>query len=122
MTLPAAFFSVITSLPPLSATDLTLPPETPRPLISVVVVHFFLPFYVVHVFLVLIAERANDSPVGSPTASEAMFAPPLPWVTLNLRLGCPVARPLLEPEAVGAFGQLTNLIAADELVAARPDR
>ena len=41
-----------------------------------------------------------------------MFAPPLLWLTLTLRLGWPVARPLLEPEAFGAFGQLLNLIAA----------
>ena len=69
VTLPAAFFSVITSLPPLSATDLTLPPEIPRPLIDVVVVHFFLPFLVTHVLCVTNAERANFRPLGSPMAT-----------------------------------------------------
>ena len=89
MTLPAAFFSVITSLPPFSATDLTLAPETPRPLISVVVVHFFLPFEVVHVLWELIADRANDSPLGRPTASDAIFGRALAVGHLDAELRMP---------------------------------
>ena len=87
VTLPAAFFSVMTSLPPLRATDFTLAPETPRPLISVVVVHFFLPFLVTQVLCVTNAERENFSPAGSPTATDAMFAAPLPWVALKWSFG-----------------------------------
>ena len=87
-----------------------------------VVVHFFLPFDVVHVLWVLIADFANDSPLGSATASDAMFAPPLLLLTLTFRLGCPVARPLLEPDAFGAVAQLLNLIAADEVRTGRPVR
>ena len=59
----------------------------PRPLVRVVVVHFFLPCLVVHVLCVTIAERENFSPLGSPTVSGRMFAAPLPWVTLKLSFG-----------------------------------
>ena len=52
-----------------------------------VVVHFFLPFLVTHVLWVTNAERENFSPLGSPTASDAMFAAPLPWVALKLSFG-----------------------------------
>src|ERR1700757_1115658 len=87
VTLPAAFLSVITSLPPLSATDLAVAPLMPRPFVRVVVVHFCLPPLVVHVLLMTIPARENVSPLGRPTDTEDTFAAPLPRVTVKRRPG-----------------------------------
>ena len=61
------------------------------------------------------AERENFSPLGRPTATDAMFAAPLPWVALNRSFGLPAASPLGDPEAVGFDAQLVNLIGAVEV-------
>jgi hypothetical protein len=55
-----------------------------------------LPLLVTHVLLDTIAERANFSPVGGRTATDAIFAASF---ASSLRLGWPAARPLAEPLA-----------------------
>src|SRR5690349_11003525 len=103
VTLPAAFVSVITSLPPLIATVLALPPAMPRPLISVLVEHLaFLPLLAfVHVLCLTIADFENFRPPGRPSVTAATFGAPWPCVTLNFSFGCPLARPAVEPLIVG---------------------
>src|SRR5438067_1994274 len=116
VSLPVGFLSVITSLPPLIATVLALPPLMPRPLIRVVVVHFFFLPLVVHVLWLTIAERANFSPRGTPIVTAATFGPPLAWLILNVSFGCPLASPLVEPDAVGASAQPVNVIGEDTVL------
>jgi hypothetical protein len=85
--------NVSTSLPPFRATDFTLAPETARPLIGVVV----------------ILERANFSPAGNPTATDAILAAPWPRLILMRSLGWPVGRPLAAPLAVGPPAQFVSV-------------
>src|SRR6185437_12032142 len=121
VSLPAAFLSVITSLPPLIATLLALPPTMPRPVIRVLVEHFcFLFLRVVHVLCLTNAAFENFRPPGRPSVTVATLGAPLPWVTLNFSFGCPLARPAVDPLTVGLNAQLVNLIAAETVLAAVP--